>query len=136
MICRDCGIESEDFSIFTKDKRRENGVRDLCLKCNQKRVDKWNKENPEAAKIIARRRTLKYQYGITIEEYEDAMNSSPVCEICGTSHDLCYDHDHNKPKDITAFRGVLCRSCNRHLGALELVDPGLQKVIAYLKRSN
>jgi hypothetical protein len=62
--------------------------------------------------------------------------TNPIpCECCGiiTPPDkLNLDHDH-----ITFdFRGWLCRSCNLGLGSLGDNIEGLEKAIAYLRKSN
>ncbi len=69
------------------------------------------------------------RYGITVEEYKEAMASSDKCQCCGRTKELCYDHDHETMK----FRGVLCRACNRSIGQLGDNIEGLEKALAYLK---
>ena len=66
-------------------------------------------------------------YGITLEEYEIAMNTSTSCEICGSEDKLCYDHDHNTME----FRGILCMGCNSALGHLGDNREGLLKALSY-----
>ena len=57
------------------------------------------------------------------------------CECCGTitpPEKLHLDHDH-----IThAFRGWLCRTCNLGIGSLGDNVDGLQRAIAYLRKTN
>lgn len=93
-------------------------------------MKEWVKNNPEKAKKNARRRHIKYKYKVTEEEYDECMSTSVVCEICDTTKDLVYDHDH----DTMEFRGVLCRSCNRHLGGLGDNLKSILRVVEYLNK--
>lgn len=95
---------------FSKRKNRPLGYDYMCKKCNS---------NRKSAKF----------FGITIEEYKEAMSTSSYCEICGSTKDLCYDHNH----DTGDFRGVLCNHCNRSLGGFMDSEELLLKAIDYLK---
>jgi hypothetical protein len=59
------------------------------------------------------------------------MASQQSCEICDSTKELCYDHDHVTMK----FRGVLCRQCNRALGQLGDSLDRVLKVVDYLKKA-
>jgi len=59
------------------------------------------------------------------------VKSSACCEICSSTEELCYDHDH----DTMEFRGVLCRGCNRSLGQLGDNLESINKVVKYLKKN-
>jgi hypothetical protein len=63
-----------------------------------------------------RKCTLKYYYGISIEDYEAMLaRQNGVCAICKTKppdQPLCVDHDHATKK----VRRLLCRGCNSGLG--------------------
>lgn len=50
------------------------------------------------------------------------------CEICGTTENLCGDHNHETKK----FRGTLCRTCNVGLGMFKDNKALLTKAIEYL----
>ena len=137
--CVDCSLEvynMDDIIVFSKDRRQTIGYRNLCKECENKRNQKWKKANPKESYLRDKRRTVKYKYGITLEEYIECMSISDVCEHCGTSEELCYDHDHNKPKDVRAFRGVLCRKCNSALGKLGDTLEDIERLLNYLKRSD
>ena len=74
---------------------------------------------------------IKACYNITVKEYVECMNSSGgVCEVCGTTENLCYDHCHNSMK----FRGVLCKKCNIGIGALGDTLDGVTKAMNYLEK--
>ena len=62
------------------------------------------------------------------------MTTSIVCECCGVSTDLCYDHIHN---DNRTFRGVLCKKCNYGIGLLGDTQESVENALKYfLTRSN
>jgi len=63
---------------------------------------------------------LEQRYGITREEYEALLDKQGgVCAICGngckTGQRLAVDHCHETGR----VRGLLCKSCNLHIGILE-----------------
>mgnify|MGYP002641423067 CR=1 FL=1 len=122
MVCR-CGfigVERDFYSANT------------CKKCKQLKTKEWQLSNPEKAYEINKRKNVKSKYGLTLEEYDACMSSSEGCEICGSTSNLIYDHDHTMPKDITAFRGVLCQKCNTGVGKLGDDIEGLLKAVEYL----
>ena len=56
-----------------------------------------------------------------------------VCDCCGQSYHLMYlDHNHKTNK----FRGWLCHKCNSGIGYLGDTIEGLEKAIAYLRKSD
>lgn len=85
--------------------------------------------------------TLKYKYGITLEDYEARLAfQGGVCAICQSDHPgaagtkrprlyFTVDHDH----ETGLIRGLLCHGCNVALGyAKENVD-ALGRMIEYLE---
>lgn len=55
------------------------------------------------------------------------------CAICGKYRDvLSVDHEHGK-KGIESVRGLLCKECNRAIGALGDTAEGVEKALNYLK---
>ena len=119
-VCRKCDLKAytrEDLEMFSKD-----------IKCMYQRQT--------ICKVCKRLQEKENKYGITGEEYKAAMSTSDSCEICGVTSHLCYDHDHNL-SGIEAFRGVLCRQCNKALGLLGDNQEGAEKALKYfLTRSN
>jgi hypothetical protein len=93
---------------------------------------KWNMANPDRIKSAG----LKYEYGITIEIYNNMVaQQNGLCAICGqlpTSGRkiLCVDHCHGTKK----VRGLLCHTCNVGLGYFEDDITRLEAAIAYLKK--
>ena len=89
-----------------------------------------NKEKVKASrKVTSKKYRVEKEYGISIEEYYDAMTTSNVCEKCGTTEKLCYDHDHTTME----FRGVLCSSCNAGIGLLGDTIKGVREALEYLE---
>ena len=54
------------------------------------------------------------------------------CEICESTKNLCYDHDHDTGK----YRGTLCRLCNRAIGFMHNNPDKLKKAVEYLLERN
>ena len=73
----------------------------------------------------------KYQYNITIDEYDNLYRQQKgSCKICSKNFPRLYvDHDHNSGK----VRGLLCHNCNLVLGhAFDNTDT-LSNAIEYLR---
>ena len=144
-ICKVCG-ESKSKKEYHKASTNSDGLRTTCNECRSilqksKRNDvtrdcerksyrKHKDKNNERSFIF----NVKSRYGISIEEYDKAMETSNVCEHCGSTNTLCYDHDHSGTHDIRAFRGVLCRTCNSALGQLGDTFEDIERMYKYLKR--
>jgi hypothetical protein len=54
-----------------------------------------------------------------------------LCEICERAPPVHCDHDHRTGK----FRGWLCRMCNTAIGSLGDDVEGLERALAYLRRT-
>ena len=119
-VCCNCG-EIKPLSDFYK-RWDYNGYRHTCKDCERIRKQKHKATQQNKYRV-------KQKYGITIEEYNRCMASSTSCAICGSTHKLCYDHDHTTMK----FRGVLCHNCNTSLGVFGDSIGGVQRVIKYLE---
>ncbi len=123
--CKDCLLCSSELKLFVKDAQSTYGRRNLCISCAVKR----NNKQPKKRDWKTDHQTKK-RYGIGVEEYKKAMASSPCCEICSKTEELCYDHCH----DTMKFRGILCRGCNRSIGQLGDNIEGIRKVLNYLTK--
>jgi len=123
--CKHCGLASDDLSLFVKNKQSKYGRRNECISCRVKA----NQSHPKVKDWKTNHQTMK-RYGIDAETYKARMATSSECEVCGTTEELCYDHDHNTME----FRGVLCRGCNRSIGQLGDTAESLQKALDYLLR--
>lgn len=80
---------------------------------------------------VAKRNELK-KYGITLEQWMSMVSAvGGKCEVCGSTDELCVDHDH-----VTGeVRGALCRGCNRSIGQLGDDLESLQKAVDYLAKT-
>jgi hypothetical protein len=101
----------------------------------------WLKNNPERARVLRRKGSLKAKYGITPEEYhalwlaQDGKCANPACDFTAESvlenyrMGLKIDHSHATGK----IRGLLCTNCNIAIGhALDDVNR-LLGLIQYLE---
>jgi hypothetical protein len=99
----------------------------------RKTTKRWLKLHSEHVK--EQRRQSKYQrrYGITLKQYEILLEAqNGVCAICRRppgKYRLCVDHDHVTGR----VRGLLCQTCNRWLGYVEIGDR-LERTVEYLRR--
>ncbi len=74
-----------------------------------------------------------FKYGITENTYKELeIKQKGCCAICGEEKPLVIDHCHVTNK----IRGLLCSSCNLHLGGLGDNVESLEKAISYLKGSD
>lgn len=90
----------------------------------------------EEERSFRKNQSLKKNFGITLEEYNQMkFEQDCCCFICGRHedefplHQLFVDHDHNKGK----VRKLLCNNCNSILGHARDDINVLYKAIAYLK---
>ena len=114
-----------------------DGLRGKCKTCNNAYTRAHNEAERDRVFKACGQRTnrslVKARYGITIEEYIEAMNSSDVCQCCGKPKSeggkFVYDHCH----DTMKFRGVLCDSCNVGIGRLGDTLAGVKNAVRYLE---
>jgi hypothetical protein len=106
-------------TLFKPHKQSKHGYAKHCKKCYNAALNKEKKFEAHVTK----------NYGITIEEYTDKMQTSSVCQCCKRVSTLCYDHDHT----TMVFRGVLCKNCNAGIGLLGDSVEGVEKALNYLK---
>lgn len=143
--CRDCK-EEKPKEDFVKNKVFKDGIDTLCKVCNGKRVKAWRKRNPELrreqtrrelGKTYTRSKRLRFDYGITIEDYNDLFERQEgCCAICGTHQQdltkaLSVDHCHSSLQ----VRGLLCAKCNFMLGLANDNPIILKKAISYLEKT-
>lgn len=120
--------------LFNTNNNRKDKHQRLCIKCGSRVTAKWRKDNPEAATERSRKATLKYSYGLTVDEYTAMLLSQGgVCKVCGRtdSQHLSVDHCHSTGK----IRGLLCHRCNLLLGKALDDTTILLKAINYLKEN-
>lgn len=132
LTCNRAG-EPLDDSQFYGDASKSDGLSCRCRQCLDAQVVKRATENPRHHARIRWAATLKYQYGVTVEQYahmlEDCGHS---CEICRQpfSDSPNVDHDHA----TGAARGLLCGQCNRGLGNFADDQARLESAIRYLRK--
>ena len=109
----------------TRGKQYFQENRELILAKNRK----YNKENPDKRKNAI----LKYEYGITLDDYNKMFNAQGgKCAICQRHQNelkktLCVDHDHK----TGAVRELLCMTCNTDLAS---VENRLEEMMKYLNK--
>lgn len=110
-----------------------------------KRVLKNYRLTP-AGRLGTQNSRYKRKYGITIDQYNEMLTKqNGVCAICGnpesrlmagTAYLLAIDHNHVTGK----VRGLLCNSCNRALGLLNVDSKDgldvLCNIISYIKNND
>jgi hypothetical protein len=118
---------------------KHNGTR-YCKVCKSITRKKWNMENPDKCRSHATarngkglKRWIKYQYGLSIEEYNSMLLSQEgKCDICrkALGDKINVDHDHNSLK----VRALLCRFCNQGLGMFQDDIAIMKAAVAYLEK--
>lgn len=122
-------LERDRAKSYRQKYYREN--KEACLELSKL----WYQGNKEHHKKKCREFSLKRNFGLTSEGYEELLKKQEnKCAICdrlrsNLTVDLCVDHDHVTGK----IRGLLCSRCNRALGALGDSKEGIQKVLEYLE---
>ena len=139
--------ETKPKTEFVKHKNRKDGLAPYCRPCARlrtveyrERIGKeaynvlqyqWWQKNKERAKRYRRKSTLKRSYGLTIEQYEEMVQSQGGnCAVClKPPNDILYvDHDHATGR----VRKLLCQSCNFALGLLEEDVERISRLIDYI----
>lgn len=140
--CDICKQGTKDYRESRKDTLSEddprhgtqNGYVNLgcrCDLCRQAVVD-YNRDNGGA-----RRSSLKANYGITPEQWQELFDSQGgTCASCGTvppedaKRRFHVDHDH----DSGQVRGILCHGCNVALGLLKEDVTRIEKLAVYISQ--
>lgn len=136
--CTTCD-EIKSISLFFKNKQARNGYSQMCKPCQKDKQRKWQKNNVESVKRTNRKRSLKYNHGLTLEEYEQLLrkqdNKCAICETSspGTRHGV-FHVDHNY--ETGYVRGLLCHPCNLMLGNAKDNLTTLNRAVQYLKDTN
>lgn len=97
----------------------------------------WSEEQslglapPPRVESSPRETSLKFKYGISIDEYEKMLASRDgMCWICGEEpNPPCIDHDHKTDR----IRGILCKGCNTAIGRMKDNPERLRAAAAYLE---
>jgi len=132
-----CCNKIKSLKSFYWDVGIANGFASYCISCDKEK----KKEQHLKDKSGWRRRNLRSNYNITLEEYDILFEKqNGVCAICGkkemrrnkynTWH-LAVDHSHESGK----VRGLLCGNCNSMLGFVKDKPDLLLKAYSYLSQS-
>lgn len=134
--CKDCEIE-KPLTDFPKHKTTRDGRNIYCRLCMNLRSARWRQNNPESVRQREADNHLKRQYGLTRTQY-DAMVTGQlgVCPLClravedfpGRVKALVVDHCH----ETGEVRGLLCRTCNAALHAVENYPGWTERAAAWL----
>jgi len=118
---------------YLKNKDKEKAAREIYYAKNKKLIlaknKKYNKENPDKRKSAI----LKYEYGITLDQYNEMFKEQEgKCAICQRHQNkltrtLCVDHDHKTNK----VRALLCLTCNTDVS---VVENRLEEMTNYLNK--
>lgn len=120
-------------SEFPKSTKTPDGLHCYCKPCKKAYSLKWYHKNKDKAKNSR----LKYQFGITLDQYNEMLSAqNGCCAICKSNQPTGYgswhvDHCHTTNK----IRGLLCSKCNHALGLLNDDISLFQNAIEYLNRA-
>lgn len=146
-ICSKCKIEKHT-SEFGKDKTHLDGLKSSCRICYSKKRRETYYKNREKIivkqkiyrqnhKEVAKNNSLRFNYGITLEDYNKMFQEQGgCCLICGKHQSefkksLSVDHCHETGK----IRGLLCKDCNFGIAYLKHNIKLLNSAILYLRNN-
>lgn len=158
LMCSNCKDE-KPISEFHKQRNTTRGYNYSCKDCTKKMLrDRYarlsdaekarrfekQKAHRQQNKTRYRGHWLKYNYGLSLSDYENLLVAQNyVCAICGTDDpgqgksNFCVDHDHACCAGTRScgdcIRGLLCTYCNHGLGSLRDSPTILKSAIAYLE---
>ena len=144
--CPRCG-ETKLISEFRNEPARPRGLAIYCRACDpairrekylarkhahNDYAKRYRQERPVQSSEYSRRHSLKKNYGITAQQWDEMFTrQNGCCLLCGepsTSRRLDVDHCH----DTGRVRGLLCSGCNAGIALLKHDPVLLAKAIAYL----
>lgn len=140
--CKDCNTELNESNRAWKVKNVS--FHNRCRDCWNKHQSEYQANRRVTSQVFKDNRvhssweyTLKSKYGITEEQYNEMFRvQGGVCAICKfpcTSGDkLSVDHCHRTNK----VRGLLCRSCNLALAAVNESEELIYSLLDYLQQHN
>lgn len=126
--CNTCLIEKTD-DWFRKKYGRQ------CVPCRKTRDKAYYETHKEEYYRRERNINLRYEYGITMADYDRMMaEQGNACQICRVhiskvKQTFCVDHVHGSKK----VRGLLCHACNVSLGLFKDNPVVLRRAADYLE---
>lgn len=135
-LCIHCSIQ-KPLEQMTKASASKDGYRSMCRLCMsayyaKRRIEQYERVRSYEKKFHRERR-LKYQFGITPEQYDSMFAAQGgVCAICAraTKQNLSIDHCHATGN----VRALLCHNCNKGLGMLQDSPKLLETAAAYVRK--
>lgn len=133
-----------DYRNYHRSKQTKDGYGYRCKQCDKKAREAYRTNNLERFAEVSRRKSLKWKYGITPEDYARILEKqNGGCGICGSTENksaygknkspsFSVDHCHR----TGSVRGLLCNNCNRGLGLLGDTIEKLELAIIYLRVNN
>ena len=122
-VCPRCEQE-KPASQFRKDRRTGSKLASYCSQCERTYHSEYKRQwraslNPSERYTRNRRKALKANYGLTLDEYEAKLAAQDgKCAICGSAdsgregRSMYVDHSHKTGLN----RGLLCIRCNYGIG--------------------
>lgn len=108
---------------------------DVCVKeYKNKYSKKWRKDHKGYQRFHSRKWILRTKYNLSIEAYTALFKKqNGKCAICLNDMEIMGHHTHVDHCHTTGVvRGILCRHCNRGLGAFKDNETSLRNAINYL----
>jgi hypothetical protein len=151
MTCKDL----VPLSNFYKAAKTPDKLQYNCIPCSKEAAKKsyesdkskvicrsarWRAKNPERVQEIGYKTRLKKNFGMTLEDYNEILESqNGKCLICESSgrggrskrFQLFVDHCHKTGK----VRGLLCMKCNSAIGYFDEDIARMKSAISYLERN-
>ncbi len=123
---------SEYMKVYKENKAKAEHLRDYSRNYMRNRngvsEDNYRGKNrlKKGQTKYARAQIIKMsRYNLTPEQF-DALPE--YCEVCGSTTNLCIDHDHSTGK----VRGTLCSRCNQALGLMRDNHKNIIRLANYL----
>lgn len=140
--CRRCST-SKITTDFGKNRAKKDGLASWCRPCTANAHKKWAQDPAvKARRNIAnsewyhlnREYARLRRHRLTVEQY--AAMAEEGCYVCGSTDNLCVDHDHACCAKETScgkcVRGVLCRKCNSAEGLLGCDPQQVMRLARYM----
>ena len=130
-VCTKCGLEQPEENFYLiKSSGNRHGSCKSCFKAKAK------ESRERLGRRHAKNNNLLWNYGITIEQFDQMMEDCNGQCVCGRTtgrngNALHVDHNH----ETGQVRGLLCNNCNRAIGLQENPEV-LRKLADYIELAN
>lgn len=120
MSCKKCGIVGT-LDLFTKDRSRPSGYKNICRPCHATNQQRWRDENPDKSLERSRKsreRSVTFVPGTSYAEKRDTLDRikrSRTCFFCGEDEPVALDF-HHKDADEKVF--TISRKIHKNLTIL------------------